>query len=79
MSNLPKGVHLTLSPPKGTEEILSTEAIEFLTVLHRTFDGRRKELLENRKKVQEGLDKVRPCPSTYFTAPTPRTGVADHG
>lgn len=59
MSNLPKGVHLTLSPPKGTEEILSTEAIEFLTVLHRTFDARRKELLENRKKVQAELDKVR--------------------
>lgn len=61
MSNLPKGVHLTLSPPKGTEEILSTEAIEFLTVLHRTFDVRRKELLENRKKVQAELDNVCPC------------------
>lgn len=58
MSSLPKGVHLTLSPPKGTESILSTEAIEFLVILHRTFDGRRKELLENRKKVQADLDKV---------------------
>jgi len=59
MSDLPKGVHFTLSPPKGTESIISTEAIEFLAVLHRTFDGRRKELLKNREKVQEDLDNVR--------------------
>jgi len=58
-SSLPKGVHFTLSPPKGTESIISTEAIEFLAILHRTFDGRRKELLENRKKVQADLDAVR--------------------
>jgi malate synthase len=58
MSDLPKGVHFTLSPPKGTESIISTEAIEFLAVLHRTFDGRRKELLENRNKVQADLDSV---------------------
>jgi malate synthase len=57
---LPQGVHFTLSPPKGTESIISTEAIEFLAVLHRTFDARRKELLENRKKVQEQLDAVGP-------------------
>lgn len=57
-SSLPKGVHFTLSPPKGTESIISTEAIEFLAILHRTFDGRRKELLENRKKVQADLDAV---------------------
>jgi malate synthase len=58
-SNLPKGVHFTLSPPKGTESIISTEAIEFLTILHRTFDARRKELLENRNRVQADLDAVR--------------------
>lgn len=58
MSNLPQGVHLTLPPPQGAESILSTEAVEFLTILHRTFDSRRKELLENRKKVQAELDKV---------------------
>jgi malate synthase len=65
MSNkLPQGVHFTLSPPKGTESIISTEAIEFLAVLHRTFDARRKELLENRKKVQADLDAV--CLSTFL-------------
>jgi malate synthase len=56
--SLPQGVHLTLAPPKGGESILSTEALEFLVVLHRTFDARRRELLENRKKVQAELDKV---------------------
>lgn len=55
---LPQGVHLTLAPPKGAEKILSTEALEFLAVLHRTFNNRRLELLENRKKVQAELDAV---------------------
>jgi len=64
---LPQGVHFTLSPPKGTESIISTEAIEFLAVLHRTFDARRKELLENRKKVQEQLDAVGPFISLSVT------------
>lgn len=58
MSNLPQGVHLTLPAPQGAESVLSTEALEFLAILHRTFDARRKELLENRKKVQAELDKV---------------------
>lgn len=65
MSNLPQGVHLTLPVPQGTESILSTEALEFLTVLHRTFDARRQELLENRKKVQAELDKVCSFSSLY--------------
>jgi malate synthase len=55
---LPQGVHLTLAPPKGAEHILSNEALEFLVVLHRTFNKRRLELLENRKKVQAELDAV---------------------
>jgi len=70
MSELPKGVHFTLSPPKGTEFIISTEAIEFLAVLHRTFDGRRKELLENRKKVQADLDNVCPLVFLFLTPPS---------
>ncbi|ORX35126.1 malate synthase [Kockovaella imperatae] len=57
MSTLPQGVHLVLAPPKGTEKILSNEALEFLATVHRTFDSRRKELLENRRKVQADLDK----------------------
>jgi malate synthase len=71
MSDLHKGVHFTLSPPKGTESIISTEAIEFLAVLHRTFDGRRKELLENRKKVQQDLDNV--CPHSHSPSSSPVT------
>ena len=56
--SLPTGVHLTIPPPKGSESILSTDAIEFLALLHRTFDAKRKELLQNRTKVQIELDKV---------------------
>jgi malate synthase len=75
MSDLPKGVHFTLSPPKGTESIISTEAIEFLAVLHRTFDGRRKELLENRNKVQADLDSVRLLTSSLVLLLQSRIGV----
>jgi malate synthase len=57
--SLPAGVHLTLSAPRGGEEILSAQALEFLVLLHKTFNARRLELLENRKKVQAQLDKVR--------------------
>lgn len=56
--SLPKGVHLTLAVPKGAEHILSNDAIEFLAILHRTFEGTRQQLLENRKKVQKELDAV---------------------
>lgn len=56
--SLPHGVHLTIPPPKGGESILTNEALEFLAMLHRTFNTRRKELLENRKAVQAELDKV---------------------
>lgn len=49
---------MTLNAPKGAEQILSNEALEFLAVLHRTFNDRRLELLENRKKVQKELDAV---------------------
>ncbi|ORY26943.1 malate synthase [Naematelia encephala] len=58
--SLPTGVHLTIAPPKGGEDILSHDAIEFLAVLHRTFDNRRLELLENRKKIQDDLDRGKP-------------------
>jgi hypothetical protein len=56
--SLPQGVHLTLAVPKGAEHILSTEALEFLAILHRTFEKTRQDLLANRKKVQEELDAV---------------------
>lgn len=57
--SLPAGLNITLPIPKGGETILTPEALKFLTILHRTFDKRRRELLENRKKVQAELDKVR--------------------
>lgn len=56
--SLPQGVHLTIPPPKGGESILTSEALSFLVILHRTFEKRRAELLEHRKLVQVELDKV---------------------
>lgn len=38
------------------EQVLTPEAIEFLTQLHEKFDGRRKELLKFRAERQERLD-----------------------
>ena len=71
--SLPTGVHLTSPPPKGTEQILTPDALSFLAVLHRTFNDRRKELLANRKKVQAELDKVgEPFSLAYYDAPLTR-------
>lgn len=58
--SLPQGIYLTAPIPKGGEHILSTEALEFLAVLHRTFNKRRLELLKNREKVQAELDQGKP-------------------
>ncbi|WVQ82824.1 malate synthase A [Cryptococcus sp. DSM 104549] len=58
--SLPKGIHLTAAVPKGGENILSTQALEFLAVLHRTFNKRRLELLQAREKIQADLDKGKP-------------------
>lgn len=55
--SLPQGIYLTAPIPKGGEHILSTQALEFLAVLHRTFNKRRLELLKNREKVQAELDQ----------------------
>jgi malate synthase len=56
--SLPAGVQITLPVPQAAEKILTPEAVKFLAVLHRTFDKRRRELLQNRTKVQAELDKV---------------------
>ncbi|KAK4685891.1 malate synthase, partial [Tremellales sp. Uapishka_1] len=53
-------IHLTLPPPPGGESILSPDAIDFLAVLHRTFNSRRLQLLEKRKEVQKVLDSGKP-------------------
>ncbi|KAL1405340.1 Malate synthase, glyoxysomal [Vanrija albida] len=58
--SLPAGLNITLPIPQGGETILTPEALKFLTILHRTFDKRRRELLDNRKKVQAELDKGKP-------------------
>lgn len=44
--------------PSGTTpaDLLTKPALEFVTLLHRTFNKRRLELLENRQKVQKFLD-----------------------
>ncbi|ARS35613.1 malate synthase A [Pontibacter actiniarum] len=42
--------------PTGFEEILTPEALEFLEMLHKKFDARRKELLALRVKKQEAID-----------------------
>ncbi|WVF66786.1 malate synthase A [Kwoniella sp. CBS 6097] len=58
--SLPKGLHLTTSVPSEGSKIITTEALEFLAILHRTFEGRRQELLKNRIKVQAELDQGKP-------------------
>jgi malate synthase len=41
----------------GPVEVLSPEALEFYAALHREFNPRRRELLEQRKRRQEALDR----------------------
>lgn len=47
---------LTTSTPAGCEHILSEKALEFLLQLHLRFNETRKELLEERNKIQEAID-----------------------
>lgn len=44
----------------GYEEILTSQALEFLTALHRKFNGRRKELLARRERRQKSIDQGEP-------------------
>jgi len=48
--------HPGSAPPERSEEVLTLGAVHFLALLHRTFDGERKRLLELRVKRQEELD-----------------------
>ncbi|WVQ64250.1 malate synthase A [Kwoniella botswanensis] len=59
-TSFPKEIHFTSPIPQEAQHILSKDAVEFLAVLHRTFDKRRLELLENRKQVQAELDQGKP-------------------
>ena len=47
---------MTLTGTSTTTHLLSGEALEFLTALHRTFEGRRQELLARRQERQKRFD-----------------------
>ena len=50
--------HSSAPSSAATSKILTPEALRFLAVLHRTFDGKRRELLKARDDVQKRLDAV---------------------
>ncbi|MEZ5004660.1 MAG: malate synthase A [Chitinophagales bacterium] len=54
--NTPRGVEVTGKYTSEFAEILTTDALEFVAKLHRTFNERRKGLLERRVKRQMDLD-----------------------
>lgn len=54
--NHPAGLEINAPVSTDQERILSPEALEFITVLHREFNPRRLELLEARKKRQAALN-----------------------
>ena len=60
MSNAPSqkigGVQINAPVAGEFAEILSSEALEFVAMLGRKFEGRRRELLERRGRVQADLD-----------------------
>jgi malate synthase len=53
----PAGVELLAPVSEEFAEILSPAAIDFVVKLHRTFDGRRRELLARRAQLQAELDR----------------------
>jgi malate synthase len=57
MSNLPAGVTVSGPLEKDFDKILSYQALEFLSVLQRTFNRRRQELLGKRSELQEKIDQ----------------------
>ncbi|KAI8914291.1 malate synthase [Gorgonomyces haynaldii] len=54
---LPPGVSVLAPVPPQHQEILSFEALKFIATLQRAFNGRRKDLLQNRVKRQQALEK----------------------
>jgi malate synthase len=50
------GIEITGTLPDNFSEILLPEALKLVAKLHRTFNGRRKELLERRNRRQADLD-----------------------
>jgi malate synthase len=57
----PKGVQILgpIAPLPKAAEILSDEALTFVALLHRSFNGRRKELLKLRQSRQQAIDSGR--------------------
>ena len=54
--NIPQGVHVTGRMTPEYAEILTFDALSFLAKLHRSFETRRRELLERRAVRQKELD-----------------------
>ncbi len=54
--NIPQGVHVTGRMTAEYAEILTFDALSFLAKLHRSFETRRRELLERRAVRQKELD-----------------------
>ena len=52
-----KGLQITGNIKPGYEQILTTEALQFIERIERHFSERRKELLKRRKSVQEELNQ----------------------
>jgi malate synthase len=50
------GIEITGTLPENFSEILVPEALKLVAKLHRTFNGRRKDLLERRNRRQADLD-----------------------
>lgn len=56
MTQLTTSLEIKGLQDKATERVLTPEALQFLEGLHRTFNERRKELLEAREERQQQLD-----------------------
>ena len=54
--SLPVGVQMTGAISPAVEEVLTSDALNFLAGLQRTFNGRRKELLARRVVRQEAIN-----------------------
>lgn len=46
-------------PNEESKSILTPDALKFITILHKTFNGRRLELLKQRKVRQQQIDSGR--------------------
>lgn len=56
-TSAPQNVQILAPVPAAADKILTPEALAFLALLHRTFNGRRKALLERRQLRQAEIDR----------------------